>query len=149
MCGAVAHVRFVPKADICVHGSNFGRYGGEHVVGRHGTADAFERKIANGFDGHGVFDRHQDPRTNQDLPGLGFVAESRGDVRYRSNGGIIETSLKANGTERRKSMRDTDAEAEAHVPADAISQSTLQSPYAYQAPSAPPAVRDLGQEWGH
>ena len=54
---------------------DFYRRGGEHVVGRHGAADAFERKIANGFDGHGVFDRQQDTRTNQDLPGLGFVAE--------------------------------------------------------------------------
>ena len=88
------------------------RYSGKYIVGSHRATNALKRKIANWFDVYSVFNRHQDARTNQDLPRLGFVAEPRGDVRYRSNGGIIETSLKANGTERRKSMRDTDTEAE-------------------------------------
>jgi hypothetical protein len=71
--------------------------------------EALECKIANWFDGHGIFDRHHDPRTNQDLSGLGFIAKPRCDIGYRSDGGIIETSLKANGAERRESVRYTDA----------------------------------------
>ena len=83
------------------------------------------------------------------MPGLGFVAEPRGDVGYRSNGGIIETSLKANGPERRKSMRDTDAEAEL------MSKST---PFLNQRSNRRPHIKRRlhrlqcgisGQEWDH
>src|SRR5262245_1637021 len=129
-CSAATHVRFTPnsdresghpqefmsalppKADICVHGLRLLRYGGKYVVGRNGATDALKRKIANWFNVYGIFNPHQDTRTNQDLPWLGFVAKPRRDVRYRSDGGVIETSLKANGAERRKSVRNTDAKAE-------------------------------------
>src|SRR5215510_10628320 len=93
-----------PRSDFC-------RYGGENVVGRQGPTDAFGLKFANRFDAYGILHRHQDPRTNEDLPGLGFVAKPRRDIGYRSDGGVIETSLKTNGAERRKSVRDTDAKA--------------------------------------
>jgi hypothetical protein len=46
-------VRFGLKADMCT-----GSHGGEYVVGRHGSMEALECKITNGFDGHGIFDRH-------------------------------------------------------------------------------------------
>src|SRR5262245_57907825 len=91
--------------------SDFCRHGGKYVVSRHGTADALKRKIANWFDIYGIFNRHQDTRTDQDLPWLGFVAKPRRNIGYRSDGGVIETSFKTNGAERRKSVRDTDAEA--------------------------------------
>ena len=103
----LSHVRFVPIADI-VRLVDFCRYGGAHVVCRQGATDAFELKFANWFDAYCILNRHQDPRTNQDLPGLGFVAEPRCDIGYRSDGGVIETSLKANRTERRKAVRNTD-----------------------------------------
>ena len=54
---------------------------------------------------------HQHPRANQDLSGLGFIAKPRRNIGYRSDGGVIETSLKANGAESRKSVRNTDAKA--------------------------------------
>src|SRR5262245_44579824 len=90
-------------------GSRMWRYGGKYIIGRHGATDALKGKIANCFDADRIFNRHQDTRTNQDLPGLGFVAKPRRDIGYRSDGGVIETSLKTNGAERRKSVRDTDA----------------------------------------
>ena len=85
--------------------------------------DALECKIASWFDGHGIFDRHHDSRTNQDLSGLGFVAKSRCDIGYRSDSGIVETSLKANGAERRESGALFLCQNQSHVPADAISHS--------------------------
>src|SRR5262249_33341752 len=90
----------------------------KYIVGRHWATNALKRKVTNWFDVHGIFNRHQDTRTNQDLPGLGFVAKPRRNIGYRSDGGIIETTLKTNGAERRKSVRDTDTKA------DLMSQST-------------------------
>ena len=89
--------------------SDFCRYGGKHVVGRQGSTDAFELKFANRFDAYCTLDRHQDPRTNEDLPGLGFVAKPRRNIGYRSDGGVIETSLKADGAERGKTVRNANA----------------------------------------
>src|SRR5262245_54129636 len=108
---AYRHVCFGPKADIGVHGSRLWRYGGKYIVGRHGATDALKRKIANWFDVDGIFNRHQNTRTNQDLSGLGFVAKTRRDIGYRSDCGVIEASLKANCAERSKSVRDTNAKA--------------------------------------
>src|SRR5262245_44646975 len=91
--------------------SDFCRDGGKYIVGCHGATNALKRKIANWFDVYGIFNRHQDTRTNQDLSWLGFVAKPRRDIGYCSDGGVIETSLKANRAERRKSVRDTHAKA--------------------------------------
>ena len=49
--------------------------------------------------------------TDQDLPWLGFIAEPRGHIGYRPDGGIVEASLKANGAERSEAVRYADAEA--------------------------------------
>ena len=49
--------------------------GGDNIVGDDGSANALEFKLPNGLDGDGVFDRHQDARANQNLTGLGFVAQ--------------------------------------------------------------------------
>ena len=52
------------------------RYGSEYVVSREGTADTLEGKFTYWLDRHGIFDRHEDTRANQDLTGLRFVAEA-------------------------------------------------------------------------
>ena len=67
---------------------------GEHVVCRQGTSDTFERKLADWLNGHGIFDLRQHSGANQDLTGLGFVAQSRCDVGHRPNGGIVESPSK-------------------------------------------------------
>src|SRR5262249_6408132 len=90
---------------------NLWRYGGKYIVGRHGATDALKRTIANLLDADGILTRHQDTRSNQDLPWLGFVAKTRRDIGYRSDCGVIEASLKANCAERSKSVRDTNAKA--------------------------------------
>ena len=54
--------------------------GGDNIVGGDGSADALKGKFTNGLDGYGVFDRHQNARTNQNLTGLRFVAQSRSDI---------------------------------------------------------------------
>ena len=79
------------------------------------------------------------------LPGLGFVAKPRRNIGYRSDGGIIETSLKANGAERGKSVRNPNAKPNFM----SISQSMRQSPCPFQVPFARPAERDSVQERGH
>jgi hypothetical protein len=54
------------RASIC-------GFGGEYIVCRQRTTDTLEHKLANWFDGDGVFDRHQNARANQNLTRLGFV----------------------------------------------------------------------------
>jgi hypothetical protein len=45
------------------------------------------------------------------LSGLGFVAQPRGNIGYRSDGRIIEAPLEADGAERGEAVRDADPEA--------------------------------------
>ena len=45
------------------------------------------------------------------MPGFGFVAKPRCNVGYRSDSGIIESAFKADGAERGKSVRNSNAEA--------------------------------------
>ena len=110
ICSAQAHVRFVPKADIALL-VRFLPIRRKARCRPPRVDDAFELKFANRFDAYCIFNRHQDPRTNKDLPRLGFVTKPRRNIGYRSDGGVIETSFKANGAERRNFVRDTDAKA--------------------------------------
>jgi hypothetical protein len=56
-----------------------------------------------------ILTSHQHAGTKRDLRRLGFVAEPRSHIRYRSNVGVIEASLEADGAERGKSVRDAEA----------------------------------------
>ena len=86
--------------------------GGDNIVGGDGSANALEFKLPNRLDGYGVFDRHQNARANQNLTGLGFVAQPGCDIGHRPDGGIVEASFETDGAERGMSMRYADAEAE-------------------------------------
>jgi hypothetical protein len=59
----------------------------------------------NRLDFDRILDRHQYARTDKDLTGLCFVAEPRGDIGHRADGGIVEAFLKADGAERRVKAR--------------------------------------------
>ena len=85
---------------------------GEDIVGRYGSANALEFKLANWLDGDGVFDRHQDTRANQNLTRLGFVAQPGCDIGHRPDGGVVEPSFETNGAQRRVSVRNADAKAD-------------------------------------
>jgi hypothetical protein len=61
-----ANINLRARASIC-------GFGGEYIVCRQRTTDTLERKLANGFDGDGVFDRHQNARANQNLTRLGLA----------------------------------------------------------------------------
>ena len=87
------------------------RQSGDNIVGGDGSADALKGKFTNGLDGDGVFDRHQNARTNQNLTRLGFVAQPGCDIRHRPDGGIVKTSFETDGAERCMSMRYANAEA--------------------------------------
>ena len=86
--------------------------GGENIVGGYGSANALEFKLPNWLDRDGILDRHQHARADQNLTGLGFVAQPRCDVGHRPDGGIVEASLEADGAERRVSVRYADAKAD-------------------------------------
>src|SRR5215475_7179854 len=83
----------------------------EDVVSRQRAANALKCKIADWFNRYILLNRHQDTGTNQDLPGLGFVAKPRCDVGHGANRGIIKSAFKANRAERGKSVRNPNAEA--------------------------------------
>src|SRR5690348_10614859 len=84
--------------------------GRKDVVSHHRTANAFERELTHRLDRHSVLDLREHPRTNQDLPGLGFIAEPRSNIGYRADGRIIEASLETDGAERGKPVCNADAE---------------------------------------
>src|SRR5262249_9387069 len=83
----------------------------QHIVSRHRTTDALERELADRFHRYGLLNRLPNARADQDLTGLGFIAKSGGDIGYCSDCGIIETALKSNRAERRKTMCYADPEA--------------------------------------
>ena len=82
-----------PRLIRCEQVSRTWGQGGENIVGRYGSADALEFKLPNRLDCHSIFDRHQDTRANQNLTGLGFVAQPGCNVGYRPDRGIIEPAL--------------------------------------------------------
>jgi hypothetical protein len=82
-----------------------------HVVRRQRPPDPLQLELADWLNLHGVLDLRQHPRTNQDLPRLGFIAKPRSNIGYRPDGGVVEASLEADGAERGKTVRYADAEA--------------------------------------
>ena len=97
----------------------------KNIVRRQRPPDPLQLELTHRLDLHGVLNGHQHPRTDEDLPGLRLVAEPRGDVGDRADGGIVEATLEADGAERRKSVRNADAEANVMSRADATSRSML------------------------
>ena len=83
-----------------------------------------------------LLDRHQDPRTNEDLPGLGFVAKPRCNIGYCADRGIVESAFKANCTECGKSVRNPNAEANVVAKFTPLPNQLLRWPLSYQSPSA-------------
>src|SRR5208282_4301790 len=96
----------VQLASISFHASS------KHIVRRHRTTDALERELTYRLNLHGVLNRHQHPGTDEYLAGRRFVAKARGDVGYRPDCGVVETSFKANGAERGKAVRYADAKTD-------------------------------------
>jgi hypothetical protein len=87
------------------------RDGTDHVVSRQRPPDPLQLELTDRLDSDGVFDFRQHPRTNQDLPGLRFIAKARGNIGYRPNGSIIEAALITNRAKRSEAVRNPDAEA--------------------------------------
>src|ERR1700735_2230432 len=85
-------------------------HGSNHIVRRQWPPDPLQLELADWLDLHGVLDLSQDTRTNEDLPRLGFIAEARGHVRYRPDGGIVEAALEADSAQRSEAMCNPDAE---------------------------------------
>ena len=69
-------------------------HGADHVVSRQRPPDTLQLELTHWFDRHGVLDLRQHPRTDQNLPGLGLVAQSRGDVRDGADDGVVESASK-------------------------------------------------------
>src|SRR5215471_20138523 len=99
MCSALADVRFGPKADIEPFRPQalICSLTVEDVVSRQRAANALKCKIADRFNRYVLLDGHQHTRANQDLPGPCLVAKPRRDIGHRSNGGVVEAPLKADG----------------------------------------------------
>src|SRR5215475_12265409 len=84
------------------------RSGGNHVVRHHWPANAFECKLGDRFDCYDLSDCQQNPRTDEYLAGLGFIAQSRRNIGYGPNCRIIVATLEANRPQCRKAVCDPD-----------------------------------------
>ena len=67
--------------------------GADHIVRRQRPPDPLQLELTDRLDLHGVLDLHKNSRADEDLSWLGFIAEARGHVRYRPDGGIVEAPL--------------------------------------------------------
>jgi hypothetical protein len=83
----------------------------EYVISGERTVDIFERKLTHCVDSDDILDRHQHTGANWYLTGFSFVAKPRCDIGHRADGGIIETSLKADIAKRGKPVRYADAKS--------------------------------------
>ena len=83
----------------------------DHIVRRQRPPDPLQRELADRLDRHGVLDLHQHSWTDEDLSGLRLITQPRRDVGHRADGGIVEASLEADGSERGEAVRNPDAEA--------------------------------------
>ena len=82
-----------------------------HIISRQGPPDPLQLELTDWLDLHGVLDLHQHSRADEDLTRLGFIAQPRGDVGHRADGGVVEAAFKSDGAERGKAVRNPDAEA--------------------------------------
>jgi hypothetical protein len=98
--------------------TTFHELGEGYVPGPPQVSTDVAAELAHRLNRHGVLDLQQHPKTNEDLSRLGFIAETRGHVRYGPDGGIVETPLMTNRAERSEALRNPDAEANL-VPSDA------------------------------
>ena len=61
---------------------------------------------------HGVLDRREHARTDQDLPPAGARAEAAGEIRHRPEGTVVVAAFEPDPSESRISGLDSDAEPE-------------------------------------
>ena len=85
---------------------------GENIVRRQRTPNPLECELTHRLNRYGIFNCHENARTDQDLTGLSLVAKTRGDVGDRANRGVVEAPFKSDSAERRISMLYTDAKAD-------------------------------------
>ena len=84
--------------------------GAEDVVRHHQAAEPLERKLTDGLDRDSLLDGLPNSRTDEDLTGLGFIAEARRHIGHCPNRRVIPAALKTNCSQRGKAMRNADPE---------------------------------------
>ena len=80
-----------------------------HIVRRQRPPNSLQHKLTYRLDLHDILDLHQHSRANEDLPRLGLIAKTRGNIRYGPDGGVIEPPLEPNGAKRSEAVRNADA----------------------------------------
>src|SRR5258708_22140020 len=98
-------------AKMCVH--SIGTCSERHYVGDgEGTAEALDREWRDVAELGEIADGAGDPRRHEDLAVRRGVAEARGRVDDRADRAVVEAAFEADLPQRRKALRDSDAEAD-------------------------------------
>src|SRR2546425_5285091 len=84
----------------------------EDVVGRHGSVEALESELADGFDFREVLHRRQHALRDEDLARLRLATEARGEVGHGADRPVVQAPLETDRADRRVALGDADAEVE-------------------------------------
>src|SRR2546425_3349146 len=84
----------------------------EDVVGRHGSVEALESELADGFDFREVLHRRQHALRDEDLARLRLATEARGEVGHGADRPVVQAPLETDRADRRVALGNTDAEVE-------------------------------------
>jgi hypothetical protein len=80
-------------------------------MGQHRPNEPLQCEFADGLGVDQVFHRGERPLADQDFAVGGLVAQARGEIRHRTDRGVVEPPLETDPAERGITLRDTDSEA--------------------------------------
>jgi hypothetical protein len=121
--GAAARTLYAARGRPSIWGC-----GGENIVRRQRTPKPLECELTHRLNRYGIFNCHENARTDQDLTGLSLVAKTRGDIGNRPDSGIIEASFEADSAERGMPVRYADTKADLVAQPPPLGRASPRSP---------------------
>src|SRR5204863_195786 len=85
---------------------------GKNVVHRYGRVQTLQGKLAQVLDIHLVLDAPEDALRDEDLPGIRFAAQARGEIVHRADHAVVLPPAETDRADGGIALRDADAAAD-------------------------------------